>query len=248
MPNLDSVPIPRYEALQPYHYYYDNLPIEGINTQMFLVNAQVDINQNDIEESVGTAGSLSNRLNQSLEANGSLKTIAVDEALHSIAEHLDEGGYIRMTDAERSKLSLVDSAATNLSVEIATVSATLTWPDFANTVSLVDSDTVAWRVELGTGEVQADTTFSKSLITVKSYDVTPVHVSGDMIFKTSSSNTPYTAGSLRVYMGGLRLTKGPTMIAGFYYTETDPDTGVFTLNKAKASSDTLRIDFDRPTT
>jgi len=246
VPNLDSVPIPRYEPLQPYHHYYDNLPIDGISTQIFLVNAQVDLNQNNIEESVGSAGSLANRLNQSIELDGSLKTIAIDEALHSIGEHIDDDVYVRMTDAERSKLSLVDSAATNLSIQVDTISTTLVWPDAGTVFALADSDTIAWRIE--SGEVFADTTFAKSLITVNHYDITPVHVSGYTIYKTSSVNTAYTSGSLRVYLNGLRLTKSPTMIGGYYYTETDPSTGKFTLSKAITVSDVLRIDFDQPIT
>jgi len=246
MPNLDSIPIPKYQPLQPYHWDFDNLPINGIEDQMFVVNAQVDNNQNQIESSVGSAGSLGNRLDQSLEASGALKTIAVDEALHSIAEHMDEGEFVRMTDDERSKLSLVDSSATNLSIQVETISTTIVWPDAGTTFNLADSDTIAWRVD--SGDVFADTTFAKSLITVKSYDVTPVNVSSNIIWKTSSSNTAYTAGTLRVYINGLRITKSPTMVGGFYYTETAPATGRFTFNKATTTSDVLRIDFDRPIT
>ena len=246
MPNLDSVPIPRYEPLQPYHHYYDNLPIDGISTQVFLVNAQVDLNQNNIEESVGTSGSLANRLNQSIEANGALKTEAIDEALHDISQHIDEGGYVRMTDGERSKLSVVDSAATNLSIQVDTISTTLIWPAAGTLFALEDSDTVAWR--FNSGKVLADTTFAKSLITVNSYDVTPINVSSLTVFKTSSVDTAYTAGTLRVCLNGLRLTKSPTMVGGYYYSETDPTIGRFTLNKAITSSDVLRIDFDQPIT
>lgn len=243
MPNLDSVPITKYQPLHAYHHYFDNLPINDIEDQIFLVNAQVDLNQNQLEDSIGNTGTLANRLNKSLNSNGSLKLTAIDDALHNISEHLDGGGYVRMTDSERSKLSLIDSEATNLSIQVQTISTTLTWPTVANTITLADSDTIAWRIN--SGEVYADTTFAKSLITTPSYDMKPVPVSGDQVFKTTSVGTAYKEGTLRVYINGLRLSTSAT-IGGFYYTETTPSSGIFTLNKAIASSDILRIDFDQP--
>ena len=244
MPDITLVPIPKYQPLDPYHFEIDNLPIEAIEDQIFLVNAQVDINQNDIESSIGSAGSLANRLNQSLKGSGKLKTAAVDTALHSISSHTDDGGFVRMTDAERSKLSLVESQATRVSIALDTISTTYTWPSFDTTFTVTDSDTIAWRVE--SGEVLAETTFAKSLITIPSYDVTPVQVSGTL-YKTTSADTAYKAGTLRVYVNGLRLSEAGPALGGFYYTETTPASGTFTFNSAPGISDVVRIDFDQPT-
>jgi hypothetical protein len=238
------MPITKYQPLWAYHHYYDNLPIEDIEDQIFVVNAQVDLNQLALEDSVGTAGSLANRLNQSLEEDGSLKPTAIDDALHSIAEHLDEGGYVRMTDTERSKLSLVESEATNLSVTIETISTTLTWPTVGNVLRLADSDTIMWRIE--SGEVYADTAWAISVMVLPSYNITPILVSG-YTYKTTSVNTPYKSGTLRVYINGLRLNT-TELIGGYKYTETSPTLGTFTLNKALGTSDVLRIDFDQPLT
>lgn len=243
MPNLDSVPITKYQPLHPYHHFFDNLPIEDIETQIFVVNSQVDNNQNQIENSIGSTGSLAGRLNKSLEDSGALKATAIDDALHSIGEHLDAGGFVRMTDAEQAKLSLVDSSATNLSIELDTISTTLVWPDVSTTFRLADSDTIEWRID--SGQVFADTTFAKSLITIPSYDITPISTGG-VNYKTTSVSTAYKAGTLRVYINGLRLTEtGPT-IGGFYYAETTPASGTFALNKVVDGSDILRIDFDQP--
>jgi len=236
------MPITKYQPLWAYHHYYDNLPIEDIEDQIFVVNAQVDLNQLALENSVGTAGSLANRLNQSLEEDGSLKATAIDDALHSIAEHLDEGSYVRMTDTERSKLSLVQSEATNLSITVETISTTLTWPTVGNVLRLADSDTIMWRIE--SGEVYADTAWAISVMVLPSYNITPILVSG-YTYKTTSVNTPYKSGTLRVYINGLRLNT-TTLVGGFKYTETSPTLGTFTLNKAISGSDVLRIDFDQP--
>jgi hypothetical protein len=244
MPNIAGMPITKYQPLWAYHHYYDNLPIEDIEDQLFVVNAQVDLNEGALADSIGSAGSLANRLNQSLEEDGSLKTTAIDDALHSIAEHLDAGGYVRMTDVEQSKLNLIDSEATNLSIAVETVSTTLIWPTVGQIFKLVDSDTVTWRVE--DAEVYADTAWAKSLVVLPSYNITPVLVSG-YVYKTTSVNTPYKAGSLRVYINGLRLNTTAN-VGGYKYTETSPTLGTFTLNKALGSGDVFRIDFDQPLT
>lgn len=243
MPNLDSVPVTKYQPLHPYHHYFDNLPIESIETQLFLINAQVDSNHSALQSSIGNVGSLANRLNKSLEQNGNLKATAIDAALHSVSEHLDSGGFVRMTDAERSKLSLIESEATNVSVKVITVDNEYTWPDVSDTLSFKDSDTVAWRVE--GSDIFADTTFSKTVITIPSYDVTPVSLGGTN-YKTTSSNTPFKSTTLRVYINGIRLTKSPTTINGYYYAEIDPTVGTFMLNTTLESGDVIRIDFDRP--
>ena len=243
MPNISLVPVPKYQPLDPYHFEIDNLPIDGLETQMFLVNAQVDINQNTLEGSIGSAGTLDNRLNQSLEDSGALKATAIDAALHSIAEHLDEGGFVRMEEVERDKLSLIESEANRLNIELETVSAVFTWPSFDATFKVNDSDTIAWRVE--SGEVFADTTFAKSLIFIPSYDITPIQILGTL-YKTTSVDTEFNPGTLRVFINGLRLTEGGPALGGFYYSETDPALGTFTLNTDVGVSDVLRIDFDRP--
>lgn len=245
MPNIAGMPITKYQPLWPYHHYYDNLPIEDIEDQIFVVNAQVDLNEEAIEGSIGTAGTLANRLSQSLEDDGSIKATAIDDALHSIAEHLDDDGYVRMTDTERSKLNLIQSEATNVSVAVEGVSTTYVWPAIHNTLKLVDSDTITWRVELDGEEVYADTAWSKSLVVLPSYNIKPIQVSG-ATYKTTSVNTAYKSGSLRVYINGLRLNL-TELIGGYKYTETDPTTGTFTLNKSLGSSDIMRIDFDQPT-
>jgi len=245
MPNINKVPVPEYRSLDPYHFFVDNLPITGLSTQMFLVNAQVDNNANDLRQSIGNAGTLGNRLNKSLEDDGSIKTIAIDNALHSIKEHIDAGGFVRMTDDERDKLSLIADEATKLTIDVTTISGSAVWPGISETLVIKPSSTISWRTDM-TGALLADTTVGLSVHHIHHYDIIPV-TSDSINFVTTAGATPYNAGSLRVYVNGLHLTSG-VAIEGYYYTETDPAAGEFTLNTALGGGDLLRIDFNQPIT
>lgn len=114
MPNLDNLGVPRYEAGHPYHYIFDNLPLDVLEQRDVLINDQVDAHGVILEESAGNMGTLTNRLFQFVDDDGALKVTAVDEIDHSIAAHTDADGYVRMTDAERAKLEGIDSAANNI--------------------------------------------------------------------------------------------------------------------------------------
>lgn len=243
MPNLDIIPVPRYQALSPYNYQVDNLPIDALGQQIFVVNSQVDIDANILRDSIGTAGTLANRLAQSINDDGSLKTTAVDATLHSIAQHLDGNGYVRMTTDERSKLSLIQADATNLSIQVQAISSTTLYPQAATTISIQPSPTITWRTDVS-GNLYADSTVALTVQAIHQYDVTPVTSNG-INFTTTSIATPYKAGTLRVYVNGLRLTKSPTLIGGYYYTETTPAAGTFSLSGA-IGSNVIRIDFDQP--
>ena len=243
MPEIENIPVPLFEPLDPYHYHVDNRPILGLIDRLFYLNAQVDIDANILRDSIGTAGTLAVRLNQSLNDDGTLKTLAVDAALHSIAEHIDGGGYVRMETGERNKLSLIEAQATNLHIDVETISTDIAWPDDGgSTLNIKPSDTITWRTD-GSGALLADSAVSLTVQAIHHYDITPVIVSG-VNYKTTSINTAYKAGTLRVYVDGLRLTTTPT-IGGFSFSETTPASGTFALNTTIGSS-VLRIDFDQP--
>jgi len=89
MPDINNISVPRYQPSQPYHYVYDNLPIDALVAREDLINTAVDANTAAIAATYGTAGSLAGRLDQSLELNGDLKTAAVDTSLHNIGAHTD---------------------------------------------------------------------------------------------------------------------------------------------------------------
>ena len=247
MPNLSSIPIRPYQPLWAYHHYYDNLPITDIETQLYVINNQTDLNDIAIESSIGTAGSLAARLAASLQDNGNLITSAVDAAEHSISAHIDVGGYVRMLLTERSKLAGISSGATNLHISIPSDSPIPIWPDnVSTTLNLLNSSTISWRYQ--NGGLYADSTYTNWLTSGRIYNATPV---GSVTNFTTPLAVTYNAGSLRVYINGLRLNTA-SAIGGYMYSEDTSNetngvitTGAFFLNTALGSN-VIYIDFDRP--
>ena len=162
MPDLNALPVPQYNSAQPYHWEYDNLPLKTLANRDELINGVVDTHSEILRNCAGTVGTLANRLNQSVEEDGNLKTTAVDDTLHNIAKHEDGSktvsgsdlsdyialGYIgvvnpvpfvRMLEAERDKLSLVADEATNIVVNVNTPSLIYTFCDGINTLDLIES-------------------------------------------------------------------------------------------------------------
>lgn len=141
MPDLGALPVPRYQSDQPYHYEYDNVPLKTLEDRDNLINAAVDRHEVIFEDCAGTQGTLANRLNQFVDANGDLKPAAVDESLHSVAEHVDSSktvlsgelsayqllgfpsltnpvSFVRMLEVERLKLANSADNATNLVIDV----------------------------------------------------------------------------------------------------------------------------------
>jgi len=233
MPNISLIPEVLYDPLQPYQWIYDNLPLENILLRQELINTAVDINTNILVDSIGTAGTLSNRLNQSLEDSGYLKISAIDVSDHNIAFHADGVRtltasdislidpldvyqlpsivpFVRMLEAERDKLLLVSDEATSLRLQLFTedISNTVLFDD--EIVELVDTDTISWEIE-EPNKIKARMTFPSSAAHSHNYNLTPVHaniVTPDYInYKTTSVSTVYVENSLRVYINGARLNE-----------------------------------------
>lgn len=260
MPEINLIPEVLYSAEQPYHFHYDNLPLKNILDRIDLVNSQVDINTDNLRGAGGTVGSLKNRLSVSIDSDGTLKTTQVDNALHNIAMHLDgeDGGimYVRMLESERDKLALIDSEANALDVEVTTISSTTLFS--AGTVRLQPSDTISYTVE-APDIVKAHSVFPADAARLFNYDITPAHQTPSspdyQSYKTTSVNTPYITGSLRVYVNGVRLSStGQVRVPDIatadtwtltYVSSETPASGLFTLNRALTSSDVIRIDFDQ---
>lgn len=261
MPNLELIPVPSYGPLTPYHHIADMEPLNAIITRINLVNSQVDINSGILRDSVGTAGSLANRLAQSINDDGSLKAVAIDNALHSIAEHLDTDEYVRMTTAERAKLSLIADEATNFGIMFNTISGVIGFNQ--GYLDIQPSDTITWRYT--DGSIYADNAFPASVRHIHHYGIEPVPVNlitPDYInYKTTSVATPYQSGSLRVYLNGIRLSQDQTVDVPiwdgseyvptpYYFTEDSTvedgivTTGLFSLSAAIDVDIVIFIDFD----
>ncbi len=264
MPLIENIPIREYQPNDPYHHVADNEPIQDLSAQISLINFQVENDRKILTDSIGTQGTLAARLAVSLNNDGTLKTVAIDNALHSIAQHLDSGGYVRMTDTERSKLSTIASGATNLTVTIETIS---TIPEYTSgTVTFKPSDSVTWRVS--GANVYADVTFPVTARHQHFYNIPPVHVNTSTPdyknYYTTSVFTAYKQDSLRVFINGVRIAKtgypvvwvprynGTTLT--WFQTSFLEDTasavsgvitsGKFVLNTAITSADKIYIDFE----
>ena len=264
MPQINSIPEVTYEANQPYHYLYDNLPLQNILTRIGLVNIQVDANTDIIRGSCGTAGSLSNRLDVALKDSRDIKAGAVDKSLHNIGHHSDGTGpdgmnYVRMTSEERSKLSEIANGSNKLEIEIEDTLPTIgnLVPFLNGTLRIRNSPTIFFDFE-APDILKAHSIFPPDAAHRHQYDVIPAYdIPSDptyKIFKTTSINTPFEEDSLRVYVNGFRLTGMGVDVPDYsdpnapwiptYVKSQDHMTGAFELNRELTNYDVIRIDFD----
>lgn len=256
MPNIDSIPVELYQPLDAYNHIVDNKPLNPILERIDVVNDAVDLLDLDIDASIGTQGSLSNRLNQSINQDGSLKVSAIDDAFHSIAEHEDTADFVRMTAEERAKLVLISSEATSLNILVETDNAgDVTFSD--TTLTLEASDTVIWNYD--GSKLSAAIDFPTTVRHVHYYNTVP-YTTNYKNYTTSILNTAYREGSLRVYINGIRLNSTNTVAVPFStsgsiswvnlkFTEGTATSSVvtggdFVLNTTIASSSSVIIDFD----
>jgi len=255
MPAIETVAVPRYQPLDPYHHIVDNLPIDGLVERVFLVNNQVDNNTAILSESIGTAGSLANRLNQALNPDGTIITQAIDNALHSIEDHLDSNNFVRMTLDERIKLSFISPGATALQINVDVISGTIPFID--DTLTFGASDTVTWNYV--SGKIIAEIDFPTSIRHNHYYNIIPV-TSDNQNYTTTVLSTPYKEDSLRVHVNGVKLNNlnltyvpigMPSVITWtpLSFSEGSAISGTviggdFSLNAPIASAARVVIDFD----
>jgi hypothetical protein len=252
MPDINNISVPRYQPSQPYHYVYDNLPIDAIVAREDLINTAVDANTAAIAATYGTAGSLAGRLNQSLELNGDLKPAAVNTSLHNIGAHADGSftvasgelsayqadyplvtnpvPFVRMLEAEREKLALIADSATSVSIDFPNASPSPL--SFNNgTISFEDSTTITWTSNGGQA-VRADVVSSLANAHQHYDNIVPASVSLTPDYQNYYTASPtalvYTSGSLKVYVNGVRLPLNPT--PAYYIPSADPLTS-WTLNQ-----------------
>jgi len=279
MPDLSQIPVPQYSAGQPYHWEYDNVPINNLALRDELINGELENHAKILRLGAGTQGNMANRLDQSIDADGNLKTTAVDQALHSIAEHTDATktvdsteldyinntlgyesvtnpvAFVRMLDAERSKLSLVASNATDIRFEVETPSTTVEINE--GIIALQASDSIQWDL---TPPISLNQPYIlKPVLSISTafahnhyYDLEPITVDYQN-YSVTAVNTPYINGSLRVYINGIRINTDYEIYApGFLpttawtlnkFTPNAPN-GTFALANPITSSDIIRIDFD----
>ena len=221
---------------------------------MQLINGTVDINADILRRSVGTQGTLDNRLSQSIASDGSLKKQAVDDTLHSVGAHTDglyeSVAYVRMLLDEREKLDLIADSATNMVLVFETPSAITTFDQ--GPVEFIPSTGVTWGL-VAPNKIQANLTFPISAAHKHYYNITPQYDgTPDFInYKTGYPN--YVANSLRVTINGVRIydddevyVPGPLVSSAWTLNKFtgDETTGQFALDNAITAQDVIRVDFD----
>jgi len=224
-------------------------------TRQELINLALDDVIEEMRDAIGTQGSVANRLNQSISADGSLKSTAIDDAAHSIEQHTDSDDYVRMTKAESDKLALIADEASDITLQIDN-----TEDDPVNLTSgeVVFQSTSSVDVELESPNiVKFNLGFDTAAAHRHYYGLEPVHsdlVEPDYInYKVNSTSTAFVSGSLRVYVNGIRIfsdvsiyVPGPLVDDPWSllkFTPT-PASGTFALSAAISEDDVIRIDFD----
>jgi hypothetical protein len=252
VPQIDLIPEVLYNPLNPYHYYYDNLPLKNILTRVSLVNDTVDIAYGILTSAIGTQGTLSNRLAQSINPDGSLVAFAVDNAEHNIGYHSDGIGpdsvaYVRMKASESAKLALVSDNATDLKVLVDAGSPVLF---DSGTLEFVSTPGLTWTVASG-NKLSLSLSFPVASAHTHYYDLSPIS-SNYINYKTTTVSTPCIPGSLRVSVNGIRLSASTSLyvpvgasrtLTLLTYTPSE-SSGTFALSSAITAADVIRIDFD----
>lgn len=250
MPDLNALPVPQYEGNQPYHWEYDNLPLKTLADRDDLINGELSIVSRIVADSSGSQGTLSQRLAQSLNDDGSLIALAIDETLHSIAEHTDDSktvsgdelddyialgfpdltnpvAFVRMLQVERDKLNSIANEATNLTISVETPSNIVLFEE--GNVNFANSESIVWEIS-SNNVVKAELAISTEFAHRHYYDIEPITIEDDdevlyKLYKVTSTFTPYIEDSLRVYVNGVRLSSSSDV-----YYPSNP-VSVWTANK-----------------
>lgn len=254
MPQIDLIDPVYYGPNDPYHYYYDNLPLRNIIQRQTLINLALDNVIGDMTDAVGSQGSVANRLSQSIADDGSLKVAAIDDALHSIEAHTDSDTYVRMQKAESDKLTLIAEEATNFGIQVQLDSTTVDFID--GFLKFEPSTTVSFTLT-APNRLKFNLAYPAEAAHKHYYDQTPIAYNQSspdyMNYKANSMGTAYMTGSLRVYVNGVRISSTDGVyVPGSLVTDawtllrytTDPNNGIFALSVALSPDDVIRIDYD----
>lgn len=254
MPRIELISVPLFGPDDPYHYIYDNIPLKNLMRRQTLINAALDDVIDQTTDAIGTQGSFANRLNQSINPDGSLKTEAIDSTLHSIEEHEDTDDYVRMLRSESDKLELIADEATNFAVSVQTDDEGDEITEFdSGYMKLQPSSSITWEVT-APNIVKAHLGFPVEAAHLHHYDETPVVTEVSTEYYVNNTENPsFMEGSLRVYVNGVRLTASESIYAPgaladdpwllLTYTP-DAENGLFTLSAALDEDEIIRIDYD----
>lgn len=255
MPRIELIDPVLYQSNDPYHWEIDNLPLKNILRRQNLINLALDNVIDLMRDAIGTSGSVANRLNQSIEADGSLKTVAVDDALHSIEEHADTDDYVRMTKDQSDKLDLIADEATSFKIKIFTDDTE--YVEFENDQLIIKPSASVETEIVAPNILKFNLGFPIEAAHQHHYGLAPVHVELSdpdyMNYKVDSSSSEYVEGSLRVTINGVRIFEDvdvyvPGVLVDDPWTlmsfTSDYENGLFELSTAISEDDIIRIDYD----
>ena len=257
MPRIELIPEVYYNPQDPYHWEVDNLPLKNIIRRQNLINLSVDNLIGQIRDAIGTQGSVSNRLNQSINPDGTLKIDAVDATMHSIEHHIDTDQFVRMTRDQSDKLDLIAEEATNLSIQIDTDGTNSVLFD-GGIIEIQASESVVPFI-VAPNVLKFNLGFPIAAAHQHYYGSTPV--ASDLLdpdftnYKVDSNSSVFIEDSLRVYVNGVRIFSSihsqvyvPGSLADdpwtlLYFTPSPTD-GTFVISSALSEDDIIRIDYD----
>jgi len=272
MPRIELIDVPLYTPNDPYHWQYDNLPLKNLMRRQNLINLALDDLIVQARDAIGTQGSFANRLNQSLNPDGTLKSEAIDSALHFVGQHTDdewgsleeyvnwlttrEAPFVRMMKSEADKLANIASGATNFKVSIQRDDEGEDIVELDSGVLKIEpSSSVTWELQ-APNKLTAHLGFPVESAHRHYYDQTPASIDTESDFKNykvNSAATAFVEGSLRVHVNGMRLSAGSSIyVPGalvddpwtlLSYT-SDAEAGTFTLSAAINEEDIIKIDYD----
>lgn len=255
MPRIELIDPILFSPDDPIHWEIDNLPLKNIYERQNLINLALDNVIEEMRNAIGDQGSLANRLNQSINADGSLKTESINEALHSIEDHEDTDDFVRMTKEQSDKLDQIAEEATNLTLLVYTDGSSSVEFD-AGTLKISASDSVTPTI-VSPNILKFDLAFPVEAAHRHFYSLTPVHssiVTPDYTnYKVNSSSSVFVDESLRIYVNGVRIFEDDDVyIPGaliddpwtlLSYT-SNYSSGTFELSTAISEDDIIKIDFD----
>ena len=272
MPDIGNLSDVQYSALDPYHVSVDNRPLASLFSKLELVNDATDTNTSELSAARGSWNTLGNRLDISLQDDGTFQPGSIDAALHNIALHedgVDGGGisYIRMLYDERAKLSTISLDANFIQFRfttgpyISTISTTSIICD-NGTINIEPSSTVQWLLGGTTGNqtVQAHMNFPPELAHIHIYDENPTPysiISPDYQTYVTGRGT-FLDTSLKVYVNGVKISEadkgayvyvppyngsGTWQLTAFSYV-SGSSTNQFQFSRVLSANDRIRIDYD----
>ncbi len=254
MPRIELIDVPLHGPNDPYHFEFDNVPLKALMTRQGLINNAVDNIVDDFRDAIGTQGSVSNRLSQSINPDGSLKVQSIDDALHSMDDHTDSTSFVRMSKAESDKLTLIDAEANDITLQI---------DDGTSQVNLTSGEVIFQSTSSVDVELEAPNIvkfnlgFDTAAAHQHHYGLDPVHdnlVTPDFInYKVNSIPSVFVSGSLRVFINGTRIFSDEEVYAAGALPDDPwtllkftpvPASGTFALSAAISDEDVIRIDFN----